>query len=189
MPIRNLARAFVLVVAFALAFGVRADEALWALLKKGGQVVMIRHATTVPGTGDPPGFDIDDCATQRNLSDAGREEARRIGEAFIRRGVPVARVLSSRWCRCLETASIAFGGAEPSEALGNLYTHPERRDMQLAAFRKIVANPLRRANLVLVTHGETINTFVGVRPGQGEVVVATPQGGGELRVAGRMRPQ
>ncbi len=183
-----LARSIVLVAALAAACSARADEALWALLKKGGQVVMIRHATTVPGTGDPPGFQIDDCSTQRNLSEHGREEAQRIGEAFARRGVPVARVLSSRWCRCLETASIAFGGAEPSDALGNLYTHPERRDEQLAAFRKIVANPLRRGNLVLVTHGETIQAFVGVRPAQGEVVVATPRGAGELRVAGRMAP-
>jgi len=188
MPRIALARFVLFAVAIAAACGARADEALWALLKQGGQVVMIRHATTVPGTGDPPGFRIDDCSTQRNLSDDGREEARRIGEAFIRRGVPVARVLSSRWCRCLETASIAFGGAEPSDALGNLYTHPERRDEQLAAFRKLVANPLRRANLVLVTHGETIQSFVGVRPAQGEIVVATPRGAGELRVAGRIAP-
>jgi phosphohistidine phosphatase SixA len=188
MPRVALARWMLFVAAFVAACGARADEALWTLLKKGGQVVMIRHATTEPGTGDPPGFQIDDCSTQRNLSDDGRKEALRIGEAFIRRGVPVARVLSSRWCRCLETASIAFGGAEPSDALGNLYTHPERRDEQLAAFRKIVANPLRRGNLVLVTHGETIQNFVGVRPAPGVIVVATPRGAGELQVAGSMAP-
>ena len=183
-----LARSLLFGAALTTAFGARADEALWDLLKKGGQVVLMRHATTDPGVGDPPGFRIDDCSTQRNLSEEGRDEARLIGEIFVQRGIPVARVLSSRWCRCLETASLAFGGAEPSEALGNLYTHPERRDAQLAAFRKLVARPLGRGNLVLVTHGETIGALVGVRPAQGEIVVATPSGGGALRVAGRMMP-
>jgi hypothetical protein len=88
--------------------GASADEALWNLPKAGGQVVVIRHSSTEPGIGDPPGFRLDDCSTQRNLSAAGREEARRIGAAFRDRGVPVGRVLSSRWCRSLETTLLAF---------------------------------------------------------------------------------
>src|SRR5688572_28986342 len=85
-----------------------ADDALWALLKKGGQVVLIRHAVTTPGVGDPPGFTIQDCKTQRNLTAAGRKEAERLGAAFRQRAIPVGRVLSSPWCRCLETAKLAF---------------------------------------------------------------------------------
>ena len=98
-----------------------ADEALWALLRGGGQVVLMRHATTTPGVGDPPGFRLGDCPTQRNLTDAGRDEARRIGAAFRSRDVPVGRVLSSRWCRCLETAQLAFGRAEPWDALDSIF--------------------------------------------------------------------
>src|SRR4051794_13152888 len=77
-----------------------ADEALWSLLKGGGQVILLRHALTEPGVGDPEGMDLAQCSTQRNLSDEGRGHARELGEAFRRHGVPVGRVLSSPWCRC-----------------------------------------------------------------------------------------
>src|SRR5688572_17565050 len=86
-----------------------ADEALWSLLKKGGQVVLMRHAVTTPGVGDPPGFRLDDCSTQRNLTDAGRQDARRVGAAFRARNIVVESVYSSPWCRCVETANLAFG--------------------------------------------------------------------------------
>ena len=102
-----------LAMALPLPAVARASEPLWTLLKGGGQVVLLRHASTPPAMGDPPGFRLDDCATQRNLSAIGREESRRIGAAFTTRGIPVDRVLSSPWCRCLETARLAFGAAEP----------------------------------------------------------------------------
>ena len=72
-----------------------ADEAIWELLRGGGQVVLMRHAVTTPGVGDPAGFRLDDCATQRNLTDAGREDARRVGAAFRARSIPIGHVLSS----------------------------------------------------------------------------------------------
>src|SRR3972149_40283 len=104
----------ILFVLVGLPDAARADEALWELLQAGGQGAGIRPASPGPGFGAPPGFRLDDCSTQRNLSEAGREESRRIGAAFRKRGVPVDRVLSSRWCRCLETARLAFGGAGPA---------------------------------------------------------------------------
>jgi broad specificity phosphatase PhoE len=79
--------------------------------------VLLRHATTTPGFGDPPGFRLDNCVTQRDLTEAGREESRRLGVVFRAREIPVARVRSSRWCRCLETARLAFGSADPGEPL------------------------------------------------------------------------
>jgi broad specificity phosphatase PhoE len=82
---------------------------------------------TDPGAGDPPGMRLDDCATQRNLSAEGRAHARRIGEAFRKMQIPVGRVLSSPWCRCVETAKLAFGGAEVSEPLSNLFGRYEKR--------------------------------------------------------------
>ena len=106
-------RAAVLVLGFLLFAVVpaTADDALWTLLKGGGHVLMFRHATA-PGTFDPPGMRLDNCATQRNLDEQGREEARPIGEAFRARAIPVDLVLSSRWCRCTETAKLAFGRVE-----------------------------------------------------------------------------
>src|SRR5262249_39419858 len=79
-----------------------ADDAVWELLRGGAQIVLMRHTITTPGVGDPVGFRLDDCATQRNLTDGGREDARRVGAAFRQRAIPVGRVLSSPWCRCLE---------------------------------------------------------------------------------------
>ncbi|MGZ9058481.1 MAG: histidine phosphatase family protein, partial [Burkholderiaceae bacterium] len=108
-----------------------ADEALWSLLKKGGQVVMMRHAVTTPGVGDPPGFRLDDCGTQRNLTDEGRRDAQHVGAAFRARGIVVESVYSSPWCRCVETANLAFGKSEISTALSNLFTHPENRERQI----------------------------------------------------------
>src|SRR5206468_7423164 len=93
------------------------DEA-WAALAKGGHVALMRHGNAPPGYGDPPGFKIDDCQTQRNLDERGREQARALGEAFRQHGVRVDRILSSPWCRCLETARLlAVGPVETSWAL------------------------------------------------------------------------
>lgn len=166
-----------------------ADEALWQLLLKGGQVLMIRHATTVPGVGDPEGFRLDDCATQRNLSAQGRGEARRIGDALKERRIPVAEVLASPWCRCIETAELAFGQRPQTwSALGNLFGRREAADAQVAGMRKRIGAYRGRGNLVLVTHGSTTAALTGVSPAQGEIVIVTPRGGTQFRVAGRLAP-
>lgn len=162
------------------------NDAAWALLKQGGQVVLIRHGLTDPGVGDPPQFKLDDCSTQRNLSPAGRVEAQQLGASFRMHGIPVARVLSSPWCRCLETARIAFGKAEPNDALSNLFGQSDQRERQLAAFRVLVSAVPQQGNLILVTHGSTTAAFTGVSPGTAEAVIVTPEGGGRYRVAGRI---
>src|SRR5262245_46357588 len=87
------------------AWPAMADEALWSLLKGGGQVILLRHALTDPGVGDPEGMNLEQCSTQRNLNDEGRRHARELGAAFRQYGVPVGRVLSSPWCRCIDTAT------------------------------------------------------------------------------------
>ena len=158
-----------------------ADEKLWSLLKGGGQVVLIRHTVTTPGAGDPPGMRLEDCGTQRNLTYAGRTHARRIGEAFRSRGIPVERVLSSPWCRCLETAELAFGKAEVSDALSNLFGRPENREIQVKQIQLLISSKPTRGNLVLVTHGSTIHALTGVSPGTGEMVLFSGR-----EVAGRL---
>ena len=176
----------ILLATAALAGPARADEGLWRLLAEGGQVVLLRHATTTPGLGDPTGFRVDDCVTQRNLTEAGREESRRIGAAFKARAIRVERVLSSRWCRCLETARLAFGSAEPWEPLSSLFADRTRQAEQTRAFRALAGEQRSGGNRILVTHGANVMAFVGVSPAMAEMVILTPQGNGTFTVAGRL---
>jgi len=162
------------------------DAALWTLLKGGGQVVLIRHAITTPGVGDPPGMRLEECSTQRNLTDAGRAHARRVGEAFRARSIPVARILSSPWCRCLETARLAFGPPEVWAALSNLFDRPQKRAEQVAQMRTMAGETRRGGNVLLVSHGSTIAALTAINPDTAEMVVLTPQGSGRFAVAGRL---
>jgi broad specificity phosphatase PhoE len=170
----------------AMPAAAQGSEALWSLLKGGGQVVLMRHAVTTPGVGDPEGMVLNDCATQRNLSEEGRAHARQVGAAFRSHAVPVGQVISSPWCRCLETARLVFG-AEPqiSPALGNLFGRTDPQGRQVAQLRALVARPAS-GNLVMVSHGSTILALTGVSPAPAEMVVLTPQDGGKFVVAGRL---
>ena len=163
-----------------------ASEQAWALLKAGGHVVLVRHAITTPGVGDPAGMRLDDCGSQRNLTDEGRRHARQVGEAFRARGIVVERVLSSPWCRCLETARLAFGAAESWSPHGNLYGRPENRVQQVSEMQRLVGEPRRQGNLVLVSHGSTISALTGVSLDTAEMVVVTPDGNGRFTVRERL---
>jgi broad specificity phosphatase PhoE len=178
-----------LLVLFLLApTPVVADEALWTLLRGSGQIVLMRHATTTPGVGDPPGFRLEECSTQRNLTDAGRDEARRIGAAFRSRGVPVGRVLSSRWCRCLETARLAFDRAEPWEPLDSVFEDRSREPERTRTVGRAVGERPVDGNLILVTHGANIAALTGTNPAPGEFLVLSAEPGGRFRIAGRLAP-
>lgn len=163
----------------------RADEALWNALRGGGHVLFIRHAQTDPGVGDPPGFQLEQCATQRNLSDEGRAQARALGAAFRARQVPLGEVLSSPWCRCVETAELAFGRAKTWDALSNLHARRENAERQVRAMRPRIAAYRGATNLVLVSHGSTAGALTGEYPAMGEVLVLKPQSPG-FRVVGRL---
>lgn len=173
-------------LALGLAPGVHADPALLALLQRGGQVVLMRHAQTDPGVGDPEGMVLADCATQRNLSEAGRAQAAAAGAAWRARQVPLERLISSPWCRCVDTARIAFGRTpETSAALGNLFGREDPQGRQVAQMKALVVPPAG-GNRVLVSHGSTIQALTGVYLGPAEMLVVTPQGGGRFTVAGRL---
>ena len=181
--------ALCVVVVPALATAAAADEAVWSLLRGGGQVLLIRHATTTPGVGDPPGFRPDDCATQRNLSGEGRAEARRMGLALREHNVPIGELLSSPWCRCHETARLAFGREAANwTALGNLFGRPEAADAQVREMRTRIGGYRGKGNLVLISHGSTALALTGVSPQPAEVIVLTPKGGEQFQVAGRIGP-
>jgi phosphohistidine phosphatase SixA len=173
-----------LVLALALA-PAHADEAVWDALRGGGHVLYIRHLLTEPGVGDPPGFRLEDCSTQRNLSDEGRAQARGLGQALAEREVPIGEVLSSPWCRCLETARLAFGRARVWDALSNLHGRRENAERQVRAIRPRIAAHEGKDNLVLVAHGSVALALTGEHPAMGELLVLKPQPGG-FRVAGRL---
>jgi broad specificity phosphatase PhoE len=178
---------FLAFAAVAWPLPAAADEALWSLLRGGGQIVLVRHAATTAGVGDPDEMKLDDCGTQRNLSDEGRAQAVELGRLLRTRGVPVARVLSSPWCRCIDTARLAFGHTpEILPALGNLFGRPERAASQVAELQPLMARRPANGNLVLVSHGSTISALTGNAPGTSEMVVLTPGGDGRFTVAGRL---
>ncbi|MEO8022719.1 MAG: histidine phosphatase family protein [Polaromonas sp.] len=180
-------RLLALVAALAWTPFTVADDALWTLLKGGGQVVLIRHALTTPGVGDPEGMKLKECSTQRNLSDEGRAHARQLGEVFRERGIAVGRLLSSPWCRSIETAKLAFGKTpDLTPALGNLFGRSGEAGRQLADLRPLAGQKPASGNTVMVSHGSTIVALTGVSPATAEMVVLTPQGGGRFTVAGRM---
>src|SRR5215468_2097542 len=153
------------------------SEEAWAALLKGGHVALIRHGNAPPGYGgDPPGFKIDDCKTQRNLDEQGREEARALGAAFHDRGVRVDRILSSPWCRCLETARLmAVGPVEESWAL--VPDRDPRAPLRLLELKEMVSAWRGPGTLVLVTHALTVRALLGFLPIQGETVVLKPASG------------
>ncbi len=152
----------------------------WAALK-GGAVVLFRHATA-PGVGDPPGFKLDDCTTQRNLDADGQAQALRIGRAFQREGVSVATVWSSAWCRAKETGELAFPGRLRLEpAFNSFFGAPALESTQTATARELLLGWRGPGALVVVTHQVNITALTGLVPASGEGVV--------LRVAdGRLEP-
>lgn len=163
----------------------QATEAGWALLRGGGRVVLVRHAYA-NGTTDPANVDPENCATQRNLSERGRQQARKIGSLFAARAAPVETVLSSRYCRCLDTARIAFETKpEPFAALDPPSDDPQIRAEQLTAITEKVRSYTGSDTMVMVTHLEDIQALTGIAPREGEAVIVGPDGEG-MRVLGRI---
>jgi phosphohistidine phosphatase SixA len=165
------------------------DAKLWARLRHGGNVILMRHASTGPGLGDPPGLRIDDCATQRNLSDAGRQEALAVGERLRRERIPISKVYTSPWCRCRETAQLAFGRLEEWMPLASVFDMPDRDREFTECVKKRIGTYSSRdihGNVVMVTHNVNIASLTKLSVAPGEIVVVRPDGCCGLRVVGRL---
>ena len=163
------------------------EEALWNELRKGGYVFLIRHAEA-PGTFDPPGFQLGVCSTQRNLSEEGRAQSKRLGELFRSKNVLIAQVFSSEWCRCIDTATLAFGAANVKT--WSAISSPRGGDEKQArsnveAVRQRIAQASLKTNMALVTHMFNIQDITGGGAAQGEIVVLRAQDK-QLRVVGRI---
>jgi phosphohistidine phosphatase SixA len=147
----------------------------WNALKQGGHIVLMRHAQTVAGTGDPPNFKLSECATQRNLNELGRAQSRAWGQAFATRQIPLAGAYSSQWCRCVDTAKIAFAPltrVETWPALNSHFDTPQTGGIQAEQVRGGIGVRMKPGrNIVLVTHQVNITELTGRAPAMGDAVV------------------
>ena len=177
----------VLAVLLATLAGVTpAQDPAWPALTD-GSIVLLRHAQA-PGVGDPPGFKLGDCRTQRNLDDTGRAQARRIGERFRRQGVKVGAVLSSQWCRTRETAELAFPGqARDDTDFNSFFGDTARQPEQTARALSTLTRWRGPGVLVVVTHQVNITALTGVGAASAEGVVVTARDG-SLQVLARLPP-
>jgi len=174
-----------LVLCAVSASTAQASEAIWEALRAPGSVVVVRHSYA-PGTFDPPDAKIEDCSTQRNLDESGRAQARRLGEAFRQHGITVGTVRSSPRCRCLDTGRLAFGKAQPWDALGGALRNEELRQRHLVEIREAVAGHRSGPPLVLVTHGSVVSDLTGLNVQMGTFVVLRRTPAGRHEVAGHL---
>ncbi len=164
------------------------DGPLFSALREGKAMAIMRHALA-PGFGDPPGFQLQDCKTQRNLSNRGRAQARAIGERLRAKGIGAARVFSSRWCRCLETARmLGLGPVESLPPLDSFFEDRSKEPAQTSALREFLSNLSPGSPVVLVTHQVNITALTSVVPQPGEMVVFRHAGGSQAEVLGTITP-
>ncbi len=190
---KHIARAAALLVTSAVAFvlcgnavagSVKEEEGLWKSLRTGGHFVLIRHAIA-PGMCDPPEFTIDNCQTQRNLSAEGRTQAANIGALFRANGIQQARVFSSQWCRCLETAQLlALGTVQELPLLNSFYRNMQDSKSQTRRLQEWLQNRNGDQPLVMVTHQVNITALTDVFPSSGELVIVHQSTDGKLSVVG-----
>ncbi|MDC1151263.1 histidine phosphatase family protein [Pelagibacteraceae bacterium] len=149
-------------------------EQNWKPAQEGNKIILIRHSLA-PGGGDPVGFKINDCKTQRNLNRVGIIQSKKIGKLFKKNKVPIDQVLSSQWCRCKDTAKYAFGDYKEFTALNSTFQSPYDKNeikqlKQLYSFVKKWDGEGK--NLVLVTHYSIITAVTNAVPSSGEIIIA-----------------
>jgi phosphohistidine phosphatase SixA len=154
---------------------VKADsnEILINELRNGGKLIFIRHAYA-PGGGDPVSFDINYCNTQRNLSDRGKEQAKNIGNFFLKNNISIDKIYSSQWCRCKDTSLIAFKKFKTKQFLNSFYNEKfaKNKDNQIINFKNFINNWDGIENLVFVTHYVVISEILNYASSSGEIVIS-----------------
>lgn len=163
------------------------DPALLAL-QTGGCALLMRHATTDPGIGDPPGYRLETCSSQRNLSPTGREQARRAGARLRQQDLVFDAIFSSRWCRCVDTASLMFPDqpVEVLEALNSFFDDGSARERQTTALRSWIGTLGGSRRVALVTHQVNILALTGDNLAMGGAVVVRPDQRDGVRSVGRI---
>lgn len=175
--------AFFLLLALAGATAA-SDRAAWDALRRDGAIALVRHADA-PGVGDPQGWKLDDCRTQRNLDDAGRAQARALGAKLQAERIPVRRLLASPWCRTTETATLlGIGPVQAEPAFSNAFVLSDRNAELAAGARAVLGRWRGPGTLLVVTHGENIRALVGRSPATAELVVVAIGTDGSVREIG-----
>ena len=166
---------FFIIIFISLTTPIKADlyKNLINQLEDGKKLIFIRHAYA-PGNGDPDNFNLDDCFTQRNLSDDGRKQAQIIGEFFTKNNIEIDEVISSEWCRCKETAKIAFKNFSTNSFLNSFYSSKfsKNKDKQVKELNSYIKNLKSKKNLIFVTHYVLISEVLDYGPSSGEIVVS-----------------
>ena len=166
---------FFIIIFISLTTPIKADlnKKLMNQLEDGGKLIFIRHAYA-PGNGDPNNFNLNDCSTQRNLNSDGRKQAKDIGEFFRENKISIYKVLSSEWCRCKETANIAFKEFSTNSFLNSFYSskYAKNRDKQVEALYDYVKKFKSNQNLIFVTHYVLVSEVLNYGPSSGEIVVS-----------------
>ena len=164
----------------------KSDEqaALWAVLKSGEHLALMRHAIA-PGTGDPDSFELNDCSTQRNLSQAGRDQAKQIGEKLKANGIESARIYSSQWCRCLETAKLlGLGPVQELPTLNSFFRDYQNRSVQTIETKNWILKQDLSVPTILVTHQVNITALTNVFPSSGEIILVRRTLNSNLEIIG-----
>ena len=159
---------------FLFTSQINASEQAWNLAQEGNKIILIRHSLA-PGGGDPAGFKVDDCKTQRNLNRTGINQSKKIGKLFKKNKVPVDQVLSSQWCRCKDTAKYAFGNFKEFTALNSTFQSPydQNEAKQLKDLYAFVNDwNSNGKNLVLVTHFVVISEVLNVGADSGQIIIS-----------------
>ena len=162
-------------------------EAAWTALRAGRHVALMRHTDAPGGVGDPPGFRLDDCASQRNLSAKGRADAARIGARLRSERIAVERIVSSPWCRCMDTATLLeLGPVEAAPTFGNVVVLRDQTEALTAGARAVIGKWTGRGNLLVVTHGANILALTSISPASGEIVVVRSGSTAGIEPVGRL---
>jgi len=162
-----------LLIYFNTPLTVNANEDLQNMLSKGGKLIFIRHAYA-PGSGDPNNFDISNCASQRNLNNAGIEQAKNIGKFFIKNNIKSKIVLSSEWCRCKQTAKYAFKNYETRFFLNSFFSKKfaHNKSNQIKKLKNYIKQWDGKSNLIFITHYVVISEILNLSVSSGEIVIA-----------------
>ena len=163
----------ILLISFSVPFKAISTNVFKNILNDGGKLIFIRHAYA-PGGGDPDIFDINDCSTQRNLSEEGRKQAKNIGNYFKKNLIPIDIILSSEWCRCKETAQIAFEKYETKNFLNSFFSEKfsKNKTTQIKELKKYIKKWDGNKNLVFITHYVVISEVLNYTPSSGEIVIS-----------------
>ena len=159
-----------------------AQSELATKLNDGMHVLLMRHADA-PGYGDPQNYQISQCSTQRNLGDLGRKQAKRIGEWLANQEIQQAKIYSSPWCRCVDTATLLNKGAVKKEvSLGSFFDDMSQAKRQTHELTKLIAAERRQypnMPIIMVTHHVNIQSYVGMVVNSGDMVLVKVDSAGK----------